>query len=488
MKDQDPVRLTPSVPKPAPHSHSMLAQLLSYIWLVMLSALPVTRSSVSGITREARHAEVDVDALRADYTEATRSAEHLQAAFTAAEKKHEALRTRYNKLREEKARAEGALRDARARGERLGQDGHKARAEGAALRKALDEAQTEKQAASERAAEQLAKLEEAQRQVGSLTQKAKETSRELKRLQIEHEQLTELLNTRTTELQDAQVFLDTADTTSDAELMKIVVTLNELVYQLSASISSKIIFWRVPQDEVLVQPADRRLKVLLGQSPSVLLRSTAAEDTSFYAQLSLQAVLSCHASWIISAWNIAFDGEKNTLLQQIHSALFENEPQAVSARWRALTRQYATSLRPDVDRVSLAVRHALNDLRHVLILCGASEDFTKSDGLDAFMEKVRGVVEHAFALQKAIGEGVLSAEYQVICPPSRSPFTADSMTDMDDRSRGRRQAESSGKRVLYTTGIGLSKVQRGEDGRRAEASKRQAVLQIMVKADVTLFG
>lgn len=106
--------------------------------------------------------------------------------------------------------------------------------------------------------------------------------------------------------------------------------------------------------------------------------------------------------------------------------------------------------------------------------------------MDAFGDKVHDVVVQAFALQKAIGEGVLSAEYQVIRPLGQSTFSSDLMADVDDCGRGKGKTKSSGKLVLCTTGIGLSKVRRVEDD--GETSTSRIVSQTIVKADVLLVG
>ena len=321
----------------APHPRSMLSQFLRYLWSTTTLALPDMRRYLRAESRGTQRVEVDVAALKEDYAEAARSAENWQAACEAAERKLAALEEQNHKLRDEKARADGALRDARARGEKLKQRADEAKAESAALRKTVDAAEMEKRAASKSAKEMSTKLEESQRRVESLTQKGKEVSLELKHLRIEHDQLTELLKTVTAELRDAQAYLGTSDSTSDAELKKMVATLNELVYQLAASISSKVATWSVSQDKDVYRRACKRLEGLMGRPPVSFISAPAPQDNAFCAQLGMQALLSIYTQWIVSTWNVALRDPENGVLHRVHAALFEHGKHVSRCQERKLT-------------------------------------------------------------------------------------------------------------------------------------------------------
>lgn len=360
---------------------------------------------------------------------------------------------------------------------------------------------SEKEAALERAEETSDKLEDVEKQLSRWKEKAGETTRELRRLTTQHEQMSSLLDTRTAELRDAQAYLSKTDAVADADVERMVVTLNEQIFQLSAQISDEVTSWGFVGEDCALQAAWDRMSSLVGSPVANRLLSTPEPDKNIWVQLGLQAILAVHASWLIVAWDISLAPHENRLLTQLHAKPFENgepdfayrrmvntdrkttEPQAISARWRALTRRYVGELFEARDLVALVTGHVLKDLQHALLLAGAEQLFRVRDWMDSFTSKVTDIVAQGLAIQKAVGEDMSSSDLQLLCPPCGEPFSARTMEDVEDCGRRRKRNAVDGKRVLCVNALGLQRCEKvaGEEGAAGEV---KAV--VLLKAKVAL--
>lgn len=160
-------------------------------------------------------------------------------------------------------------------------------------------------------------------------------------LRGEHTTMTTLLDVKTSELRAAESFLARVEGHSDADVMRRVQELNVHIFQVSAQIADFLptLAVRTPSstDNLDDQKKDE-VERLAGRTMIQLLSSRQYSGDSICIQMTLQACMATYLSMIVRAWT---QGNANSeLLNKVHTKMYENEPQPVSGRWRALTRSY----------------------------------------------------------------------------------------------------------------------------------------------------
>lgn len=159
------------------------------------------------------------------------------------------------------------------------------------------------------------------------------------------------------------------------------------------------------------------------------------------------------------------------------------EPQSVSARWRALGRRHVGSISAEVDVVSFVMEHLTADLERLLFLAGAQDMSRKPGWIEAFDERIRDIVIHSVAIQRTIGEEVISGDFKIVCPRNGDMFSAGCMEDVDDCGRSRKCKGTDGGVVLCTTELGLRRFERLTE---ADGTSGLSKVVTVVKAKVAL--
>ena len=124
----------------------------------------------------------------------------------------------------------------------------------------------------------------------------------------------------------------------------------------------------------------------------------------------------------------------------------DSDEQAVSGRWRALTR----------GQLKLETNTWLDELTPELraILMAASWEVTSEANAQSFETNFEAIFKAVLDVRSAIGEKVTSADIEVKVVPPGSPFVKALMEDVYPSNKPEVQFES----VIATTGIGLWKV------------------------------
>ncbi|KAI0690377.1 hypothetical protein BC835DRAFT_1281177 [Cytidiella melzeri] len=274
-----------------------------------------------------------------------------------------------------------------------------------------------------------------------------------------------LLQVRTAELKDAQEYLSTSDAVSYADVQRMVENLNSKIFQTAAQVT----------DEFLPKLARAVYKY-------------SHEDNPILVQVLVQAYLVDRAAWVINAWSLPIDPAYQTILTEVHAKIFVAENQAVSARWRTLTKRHLTLLADGIDRYIPALCGVLfRGLLDILVTSGvpmavgAIEEKARATFGDEFATIARQVLE----LQKVIGQDVTSSEFQVLCSKHDDQFLAEFMQDIDDG--GARAKEDTRTReglpIMCTTELGLQR-----RGKRAGVKGEKDVEErsVMLKAKVAM--
>ena len=156
----------------------------------------------------------------------------------------------------------------------------------------------------------------------------------------------------------------------------------------------------------------------------------------------------------------------------------------MSARWRVLTRKYTEQIDEGRCAVVDAAGQLLRAFVDVLLLAGA-HNLEGAVALENSMkDKVKDIIVESMKVQKAIGEGVASADFQVICPAANASFTDELMDDVDDCGRGKKGKRIlDGTPIMCTTEVGL---RRWEKVTRDYGKADQIHAVTLLKAKVAL--
>lgn len=288
---------------------------------------------------------------------------------------------------------------------------------------------------------------------------------ELQAIQTKFNDQTTLLNDRTRELRGAQAFLSTADTLSGAEVMRLVDELNQEIMQTAAFISDSFDFARKPEHIDEIKEASRRTSELIGPAMTSLLSTVQHGEDPLLIQIALQAATVEFSRWIIMTWD--FDGlQAEQPLAEIYGDVRETESQAVSGRWRALTRSHAQKVALlEADVHSTMVAHISDTLVIVMIAAGCTKNYDDAyrEFTMKFGERVSNIVRMAARLNKAMGEEVTSADLWPTHAVAGERFDTESMKDFDEGS-----GAQSGV-VLCTTALGLQRSEKIGNGEGAES-------------------
>ncbi|GJE90680.1 hypothetical protein PsYK624_068240 [Phanerochaete sordida] len=311
-----------------------------------------------------------------------------------------------------------------------------------ALRKCL-----EKYAGTER------ELQDAQKALG-------EVSRELVHVRGDRDNAKSLLATRTVELREASAYLAKTDTVSHADVQRMIEGLNAEIFQLAALVTDSVAFAqpaRIPAADlpVLLESAGR----LIGKEFVQFLHSNLHGEDAIWVQLALQATANAFASRTVSAWDLRFKSGQNSLLTDIHQQMFENEPQAISARWRILSRRYAGRLGREVDVVTSGTTKLVDTFKIILVISGA-QDFISTIDWPGVYSKANSIIASSVKVQRVVGEDIASADFQIICPFESDPFDLECMADVEECARGERGRPAKLNVVICTSELGLRRCEK----------------------------
>ncbi|KAG0708570.1 hypothetical protein DFH29DRAFT_794863 [Suillus ampliporus] len=287
---------------------------------------------------------------------------------------------------------------------------------------------------------------------------------ELQALQTKFNDQTTLLSDRTRELRGAQAFLSKADALSGAEVIRLVDELNQEIMQTAAFISDSFDFARKPEHRDEIKEASARTSELIGPAMTSLLGTVQHGEDPLLIQIALQAATVEFSRWIIMTWD--FDGlQAEQPLAEIYNDVRETESQAVSGRWRALTRSHAQKVAlQESDVHSTMVAHISDTLVVVMIAAGCTKNYEDAyrEFTMKFGERVSNIVRMAARLNRAMGEEVTSADLWPTHSAAGEKFDTESMKDFDEGS-----GAQSGV-VLCTTALGLQRSEKVGHGEGAE--------------------
>ncbi|KAI9566247.1 hypothetical protein HD554DRAFT_1209920 [Boletus coccyginus] len=268
------------------------------------------------------------------------------------------------------------------------------------------------------------------------------------------------------QLDNVQRFISTADAHADQDIIQKVQELNEEVYQISMAMVDYVAegFRRQPESATASQPKvaiSESVIRTIGQVTVNYLTAVEGEDIALLLQIAFQGYLSHLLCHIISSWTA--DPVLNSLIEETYQRLRKSETQAISGRWRSLTRAHVPPT-PASEPKSL-VEHTLTTLLEVVTIAGlvSLQPDAVSKFSSKFGEKIWSIVSRAGAFGNMVSE-MISGDFEVFAVQSGAPFDRESM--MMDMDTNKDQAAPRGmgvaQTVLCVSRVGLRKQMGGK--------------------------
>ncbi|KAF8181794.1 hypothetical protein BJ912DRAFT_906612 [Pholiota molesta] len=297
----------------------------------------------------------------------------------------------------------------------------------------------------------------------SLEAQKKHLALELQRAKTEQQQTAQLLETRTAELRGAEAFLTKADQLSNVEVVGLLESLNSEIMQIAASMTEELTIEEKRIDaEAKEQESDEareayaRAEDTVGPRMAELLKNSEHHEDPILVQLAVQASMAAYTHWIISSW-VFESPEDEHMLSEIYARVRETEEQAVSGRWRQLTRKHLQRmLAHDPDLSS----DMLGAVANIFTTAGLkdSPEMLYERIVGRFAGRVSVVMKLAVDLNKHIGEGITSCDLEALYIAPDVKFNPATMDDAIGASSS--SPEAAQEMILCTTDLGLVRAEK----------------------------
>ena len=302
---------------------------------------------------------------------------------------------------------------------------------------------------------------------------------------------TQLLETRTREWHIAQQFLTTADSLTEADVVRMVTRLNSENFQFAGQIANGL----SPDDRRnMSSPVTPEAAQALGTELLDLLHdSRLAADPSAVIQVAAQAVLVNACIRMISSWHShnAFDGNIKFLYEKLRHAgeslvvilclksqsrnlSCQNSEPSVAGKWRALTRSTLDRFNDkDLDSQLVDVMSAA--LSSVLTAAG----FNYSVGSPTLTRDLTLISKLTLEIRRAIA-AIESCDMEVFLWPTDTPFDSKVM------GMNFQEKRTVSTMVFRTTEMGLKGFKRVDGRTRGMQSAWDILLQpkVVLKSDL----
>ncbi|THU90497.1 hypothetical protein K435DRAFT_841451 [Dendrothele bispora CBS 962.96] len=179
--------------------------------------------------------------------------------------------------------------------------------------------------------------------------------------------------------------------------------------------------------------ASEDIEDLLGDVSLYLCKENGeVNGYEFVMQHALQALLSGWCVKIIQKWS--WSEETDRVLKEMYDRLRATKSPETFRKWRAVTRAQCKLDVANVesDEYLKVVKRAANSVIAFEILF--EPDRPIISGKQAWIsEKVASILHKACQIREIIGEKIISADYEVLCPRFGDPWDESSMNDIYDR-------------------------------------------------------
>lgn len=303
----------------------------------------------------------------------------------------------------------------------------------------------------------------------------------------ERASLQELLGASRAALPEAQPWAGPGDAQSDADVVQMVRSLNLEITRAATVLTNAFHVEDDGRSGEDFADASERTKTAVGPVMAELLESIQHEEDPILVHVAMQADMVSFAAGIVSAWD--FQHQSDATFSSIHKQMLKSESQAVTGRWRSLTRQYSKQrLYNGRDLAEGFTAQLAERLADILLVAGASPAAVRTPSTQQSLETV---VRSALALQEAVGEGITSHDLEVVLVRMDEVFDSSRMEDVYSDGgegaagahveRGGGELEDERLHVLCTAALGLRRCEKPREGLGDELQ-----VSVLVKPKVVL--
>ncbi|KAL0574103.1 hypothetical protein V5O48_007862 [Marasmius crinis-equi] len=309
-------------------------------------------------------------------------------------------------------------------------------------------------------------------------------SGELQQLKAKYDAQQTLLAQRTKELQEAQAYLTSTRSSSGADIIRMVGSLNTEIMQTAASITDALHFEELAltrsPDELQVLAQKQLGRMLTQETMSGLVHHPSGDDLDIIIQSTLQYIMVGHCRDLINSWSE--NDAASQYLDDIYTDIRKQNPSSVAGRWRAMTKAHTKYSRYALLENSTTTR-LVEDVKSVIRRWARILDKAVQAEIARIIEmKVGTVVNQAMQIDKILGSDVVSEDWEVFYTPSGTAFDG---TSMEDPLRAP-AASGSSAGTNDSTGVVICTTDLGLKRRDEKAEDKSSGWQVMTKAKVLL--
>ncbi|KAK1226879.1 hypothetical protein PQX77_010126 [Marasmius sp. AFHP31] len=308
-------------------------------------------------------------------------------------------------------------------------------------------------------------------------------SGELHQLKDKYKAQQLILDHRTKELQEAQAYLTSTRSTSGADIIRLIESLNAEILQVASSITDAL-----PFDQYTSAGTTSKRVVTTKYLGGIFGEETIAaatylpgeDDLDIIVQNVLQYLMVGHCKDLVECWHV--NPKVSKLLKEMYQRIRKNNSSSVAGRWRTMTKADMKYGRYDQVENNAKTR-IIDEIRSLVYRWMEHADKRAQASMSKMIEtKVDTVLNIATQIDRAMGIDVVSEDWEAYLAHPGKPFNTVWMEDVFQASQGSRSTEEAAAGiVLCSTALGLRR--RGESGPDNEGGEWQAMTKAKVLLD-----
>ncbi|KAK1224303.1 hypothetical protein PQX77_012811 [Marasmius sp. AFHP31] len=307
-------------------------------------------------------------------------------------------------------------------------------------------------------------------------------SGELHQLKDKYKAQQLILDHRTKELQEAQAYLTSTRSTSGADIIRLIESLNAEILQVASSITDTLPF----EQYTSARTTSKRMVMteylggIFGEEAIAAATCHPSEDDlDIIVQNALQYLMVGHCKDLVERWHV--DPIVSNFLKEMYRRIRKNNSSSVAGRWRTMTKAEVKYGRYDQVENNAKTR-IIDDIQSLVHRWMKFSDKRAQASMSKIIEtKVDTVLNIATQIDRAMGIDVVSEDWEAYLVHPGKPFNTVWMEDVFQASQGSTSTEEEAAGiVLCSTALGLRR--RGESGPDNEDGE----WQVMAKAKVLL--
>ncbi|RDB20572.1 hypothetical protein Hypma_012272 [Hypsizygus marmoreus] len=287
---------------------------------------------------------------------------------------------------------------------------------------------------------------------------------ELRRAESHHGVTHRLLEERTSELKGAELFINLADSLSNAEVIRMAEALNAEILQGAAFMTDAVEYSQgtdqAPADTAAaMNDATRAIGDAIVKALWSVREKRGDDFDPTIVQIALQTSMVYCCKILIRSWT----AKKYEM--RVHADRQTSETQAVAGRWRSMARASID----DGGKAGFQFTTIVDALTKVLVVAGCSKQETNPNAFfEKFKERLSMIINLTTRLQSAVGQEITSTDIHPWVFSAGEVFDPSTMDDTYGEERKSTSSQGIRRRIAGTTELGLFKRTKYAGGTRTD--------------------